>query len=128
MSLQLFSGSILSDTSKLDCLFTKFQTFLFVCLFVLFVCLFVCFVCLLDRTTLAMISDLTMQLQLDPSIPKVEEILAMFPLACNMSDCTLFTETLACDLHYQKCYSAMQDHSNMDQLSKLIMSVIMDLE
>ena len=43
-------------------------------------------------TTQALLADSNLQLQLGPSTPKVEEILAKFPLACHLTDIDMYTE------------------------------------
>ena len=79
-------------------------------------------------TTQALLADLSLQLQLGPSTPKVEEILAKFPLACHLTDIDMYRELVPSDIECEVCHSAMEETDNMDMLSQLIMSVNMKLD
>ena len=81
-----------------------------------------------ETTPLAMLAELTNQLQLDPSNSKVEKILANFPLACNLSDTLMFNVSMVRDAGCEVDHSDEEEKVYMDKLSQLIMSVNMDLQ
>ena len=81
-----------------------------------------------ETTPLAMLADLTNQLQLDPSNSKVERILVKFPLACNLSDTHRFSVSMASKAECEVDHSDEEEKVYMDKLSQLIMSVNMDLQ